>query len=195
MPLQELEQSAEADPDSEQYDNARHGLQACVSVVQLLLQATKPDVPQLLTDIVLELHDHALLNLFRSPSVQEAVSRLCIAYYLADAPDAAQVSPQMVCPLNCSLPSTFGFQHFSSVPWLPKARCATRPTSSQDKAGVYSFVVDQLTSKIMSKTGNVGAVVLAVTIAHCFRSLFPISSTSSNKKVSEQPSVVNARGT
>jgi hypothetical protein len=102
--LQELEQKADTGaPDSEQYDNARQGLHACVSVVQLLLQATTPNVPQLLTDIVLELHDHALLNLFRSPSIQEAVSRLCIAYYLADAPDAAQVSPQMVCPVTCSL--------------------------------------------------------------------------------------------
>ena len=96
-PLQALEAApAEAAAPSAAADAARAGLQACVAVARLLLATHRAAVPPKLTALALELHDGALLSVPHSPTVQEAVARLCADYYLMDAPDADEVSPQLV---------------------------------------------------------------------------------------------------
>lgn len=103
-PLRQLEAApAEAGAPSAAADAARGGLLAAIAVARLLLATHRAAVPTKLTALALDLHDGALLAVPHSPAVQEAVARMCADYYLMDAPDADEVSPQLVRAANIHL--------------------------------------------------------------------------------------------
>jgi hypothetical protein len=96
--LHQLAEIPETSDHSESED-AEQGIKAIATIAKRLLQATAGSVPPALTTLVLDLHDQALLAVHRFPSVQDAVLKLCIEYWLAKAPNANAISVQMVCYL------------------------------------------------------------------------------------------------
>jgi hypothetical protein len=97
-------------------DNAEQEIKAIVEMAKAAVQKSGADAPPALTELVLVLHDHALLSVPHSPFVQDAVVKLCMDYWLAEAPDAHAVSVQMVrCAANVAAQLPFAL-HGLNVP-------------------------------------------------------------------------------
>ena len=86
--------------EQEQFAAAERDLRRIAAFAGLALQKEKAHVPVELTRLVVTLHDQALLQLAFTPSVSDAVLKLCIDYFLAKAPDFDYICTQMVRTLN-----------------------------------------------------------------------------------------------
>lgn len=100
VPLQELAAITEPSAaDRAKVEDAEKELTTIATFAKLALASAGKDVPAALTDLIITLHDEALLKVGQSPSVQDAVVKLCSDYWLAEAPNANAISVQMVRPL------------------------------------------------------------------------------------------------
>ncbi|KAK9826218.1 hypothetical protein WJX74_000685 [Apatococcus lobatus] len=89
---------------------AAQNLQGIVQLMQLFLKDQPAALPGHLQRTACLLHDHALLAATEVPELQEAVAKLCMAYWLAGAPSrermVAQLLPYLlVCALTSGKPA------------------------------------------------------------------------------------------
>lgn len=82
--------------ETEAFTAAEAEMRQIAALASAILHKEKTKVPAELTQLVLTLHDQALLQLAFTPSVSDAVLKLCIDYFLMQAPDHEHVCTQMV---------------------------------------------------------------------------------------------------
>lgn len=94
--LQQVEGTDRSNADSSAIEMAEQGLKAIATLAKFMLQMHADAVPTKLGELTITMHNEALLEIQDSPSVVDAVVKLCIDYWTSGAPDAGALSIQMV---------------------------------------------------------------------------------------------------
>jgi hypothetical protein len=89
-----VQQASEDDIGAIQKAESR--LKHAVALVKAMLTVHEQSVPAKLTETIVGLHGQALLALSDMPAAQEAVAKLCLDYWNLNAPNAINVTIQMV---------------------------------------------------------------------------------------------------